>query len=296
MTEHRPVIRHIATSFDGSVIAVAEFERHVQIWDVHSQHRIAAFGTTLDFGGTRLAISRDGRSCVVGAYHVHGIALYDASRGGELWRRKDLKRVQKIRVTIDDQRILCGFDGKSFQTLDLKNGCSEQSFRGVQDFWQSPYDPVIVLDRKGRDYKLATSQNKQIATISRTTFAALDFAFSPRKVCISESGGPVRCFQVTDGALLWQWEPGKGIHVLDLAYNEAQNRFAAITWPYQMGGDRRLVILDPDTGEARTIAPLAGADEHAFCCRGSLLVTSDGKLRDAATAEVLAVLDFSYKN
>lgn len=93
VVERRKLIRQIACSHDGPIVAVAEFERFVQIWNVESQRCIAKVETTLDFGGRRLAITRDGLGCVVGAYHVHGVALYETKSGTEVWRRKDLKGI-----------------------------------------------------------------------------------------------------------------------------------------------------------------------------------------------------------
>ena len=292
MIERRPVIRHIATSCDGPVIAVAEFERYVQIWNVESQRRIAHFETTLDFGGNRLAITRDGQYCAVGAYRIHGIALYETKDGMEVWRRKDLKKVHTIRASLDGQHLLCGFEGKSFELLNLKTGRSKPSMRGVKDVFESVYDDLMIVDRKGRDFQLVNAENKQIATIPRTTFAALDFAFAPQRVCLSESGGSIRCYDTNTRQELWEHNPGNGVHAPDLTYNESTRMFAAITWPYQQGGEHQLVTLHRDDGEVVTKIPINGAHEFAFCRKGSALVTSDGKIRKTATGEVEGVLDF----
>jgi hypothetical protein len=58
-------IRHISTSLSGHTIALAEFEKRVQIFDINSLHIISEFDTVLDFGGQRLAISEDGKSVFV---------------------------------------------------------------------------------------------------------------------------------------------------------------------------------------------------------------------------------------
>jgi hypothetical protein len=68
--------------------------------------------------------------------------------------------------------------------------------------------------------------------------------------------------------------------------------FAAITWPYQQGGVHQLVTLHPDDGEAVLRTAINGAHELAFCSQGSMLITSDGKIRSTATGEVEAVLNF----
>jgi WD40 repeat protein len=292
VTERRQLIRHISTSYAGTVIAAGEFERHVQIWDIESQTRIAEFETTLDFGGTRLAISPNGKSCAVGAYHVHGIALYDATNGTELWRRKDLKKVQKIRASHDGSRLLCGFEGKAFQPLNMDNGRSKPSLRGVQDIFESVYDDLMIVDRIGKDFKLVNNNQQQVATVPRTTFAALDFAFAPKKIAITESGGSISCYDVNGGGKLWEHNPGNGVHALDLTYNESSGTFAAITWPYQNGGQHQLLNLLAETGKTEGAFPIDGAHEFAFCSKGSTLISSDGKLRNTATGDVYGTIPF----
>lgn len=292
MVDRRKVIRHIATSYDGPLVAAAEFERYVQIWDFESQTQVSEFETTLDFGGRRLAISPDGKHCAVGAYHVHGIALYSTNDGAELWRRKDLKKVQKIRASVDGQRLWCGFEGKSFQPLNMGTGRSKPSMRGVKDIFESVYDDVMIVDRKRRDFKLVNGDDKQIATLPRTTFAALDFAFAPQQIAVSESGGAISCYDINGGQRLWKHDPGNGVHALDLAYNEITGTFAAITWPYQQGGQHQLVSLHAETGEPESTFPIDGAHEFAFCSKGSTLISSDGKLRSTANGEVYDVLPF----
>ena len=91
-------IRHIATSFGGSRIAIAEFENHVQIFDHGNFELIAEFDTILDFGGNRLLISEDGQYCICGSWARHGIIGYDANTGEQIWQRKDLKKVQNIQL------------------------------------------------------------------------------------------------------------------------------------------------------------------------------------------------------
>jgi WD40 repeat protein len=292
LIERKPVIRHIAASYDGSVVVVAEFARHVQTWDVVHRRRIAAFETTLDEGGFRLAVSRDGKHCAAGAWREDGIAVYEAATGKEVWRRKDLEEVQKIRFSKSDQQILCGFEGGVVKRLDLTTGRSIESRRGVHDVLESPHDSVVVFVTRDREYRLLNAGGDLIKSLPRKTFAALDFAFGPKKLCISESGGSVRCFDVANGEQLWEHDPGRGVSARNLGYNEFADEFAAITWPYQKGGEHQLKTFDPTTGRVRATHPIPDAHEFAFCCKGSLLLSSEGKLRETATGDVCDVFEF----
>ena len=91
-----------------------------------------------------------------------GYNLYETKDGTEVWRRKDLKKVQTTRTSVDGQRLLCGFEDKSFELLNLRTGRSKPSMRGVKDVIESVYDDLVVIDRQGRDFKLANADNQQI--------------------------------------------------------------------------------------------------------------------------------------
>src|SRR5882724_12685751 len=96
MGQQATAVRQLATSRRGNVFAAGEFERGVHLYDLLTLERLRTIDTTLDFGGRRLAISNDGSTLIAGAYQVHGIAAYSCDTGKELWRRKDLKKVQQI--------------------------------------------------------------------------------------------------------------------------------------------------------------------------------------------------------
>jgi hypothetical protein len=46
------LIRHLASSWSGSMIAAAEFEHTVHVWDVTAESQLASFPTIMDAGGT----------------------------------------------------------------------------------------------------------------------------------------------------------------------------------------------------------------------------------------------------
>src|SRR5262245_58500523 len=142
------LIRHFASSWSGSVIAAAEFERTVHVWDVAAERHLATFPTIMDFGGRRLAITADGRTCIAAAYNVEGIAAYAATDGVEVWRRKDLKKAQTLRVSLDGRRVYACFDNRSCQVLNRETGKTIGTWAGVRDVWASPYQPVMLLEKK----------------------------------------------------------------------------------------------------------------------------------------------------
>lgn len=283
-------IVHVATSYDGDIAAVAEFEHNVQIWNIRTVQRLSSFETTMDFGGTRLAINQSGTICFAGAYERQGIAAYDAQTGEELWRRKDLKKVQKLRASLDGGRLFCGFESRDFLILDESDGQSLEAISGAVDVWESPYESVVTVVQRGRDYSVRNLENVPFLTLSRTTFAALDFAYGPQSLCISECTGAVTCFDVSSGKTRWKFDPGEGIHVLKLSYIESQHKYAAITRRYEESGDLLLHTIDAETGMATEIASVNGCS--SFCYKGSHVLTPDGNLHNTSTYDIESSISF----
>jgi len=289
----QPDVRHIACSYDGGVIAVGEFERNIQTWNAESRQRIADFETTLDYGGRRLAINRDGTLCAVGAYHRHGIAVYDATPGDELWRRRDLKGIQSLTFSHDGVWLRCCFGDKPCHVIDIETGETNCTVRGARRIAESEFDRASLLFSDGLAYFCVVDPSyKPIARIEKTSFAPLGVAFSPGRVCISESGSVIRCCRISDGKEEWTYKPKKGNHALRLTYNESAGVFAAIMWAYECGGPYSLVLLDQEVGSIREVAVIEHSWEFGFFRKGSALVCSSGSVLETVSGKLLGRMDF----
>lgn len=283
-------IHHVATSWAGDHVAVADPQGHVQVWNMRKAQRLSSFETTMDSGGRRLAINRLGTICFAGAYQRHGIAAYDTQTGEQRWRRKDLKKVQKLRASLDGCRLFCGFENRDFLILDESDGQSLEAISRAIDVWESPYQSIVTVVQHGRDYSVRTLENVPIISLPRTTFASLDFAYGPQSLCISESTGPTTNFDMSNGEIRWKFDPGKGNHVLRLAYIEDQHKFAAITRSYEKSAGLILHTIDAETGTVTEIASVEGT--LSFCSRGSRLLTADGNLYNTLNCSVETSIDF----
>jgi WD40 repeat protein len=283
-------IRHLAASHTGDLLAAAEFERVVHLWNLRTGERLRTIDTTLDFGGHRLAVAEDGKTIAVGAYHVHGIAAYSAENGSELWRRKDLKKVQQITFTGDGSRLLCCFERGSCESLNALNGRSGKPLRGVRGAWESPIGPIRFLERS-RDYVLANSDG-QLATISRASFAVLSVAFSDSQFCITEAGGPVRCFAIPSAEEVWRHVPPNGTHFLYVAFSSESRRFVGVSWPYERGGQLLLHVFDRHSGLPDAVVDVGAASELTFCWAASRLVSSSGSIFEIPSGRIAGTLAF----
>lgn len=287
-------IRHIATSYNGDIIATAEFEHKVYIWNLQSGKKICEFQSILDFGGMRLAISEDGTFCAAGAYHIHGIAMYKASNGELIWQRKDLKKIQYLQFGLyHKDTLLAFFDEKPCHILDIRNGNTLKTLRGIRNIKESPFNKIQMLDKSLGLEIFDFEKQQRIAKIPRLTFAILDSVFTEESIVISESGGPVSSYSTNDGKLMWRYAPKEGNHILRLAYCEETNEILGVNWSYEKGGSKTLLSFDKNRGKINRQFLIKNCPaETEFALKGSRLITSGGEVISTTNGKVILNLGF----
>lgn len=286
--------RHIAPAAKAPIAAVGQFERDVTIWDLDSPRPISAFSTVLDFGGRRLALTPDGSRCLAAAYHVHGLACYDSRSGDLVWARRDLKKIQRVGASIADEVVMCFFDAGPAQVLRVSDGETVERIRAVRDVHQSVFSKVDLFEKSALDVR--ARGGSRLASIPRSTFALLSACFSPSELVISESGGPVRFFELPSGKESWRYEPEAGRHVLELTYSQSQCAFFGVEWPYQHGGPMVLLRLESDEQAVDSVAVLGTPAKTAFCRQGEHLLTSSGHLLEVRTLRATTLRGFTFRD
>jgi hypothetical protein len=201
-----------------------------------------------------------------------------------------LKKAQYVSVSLDDRRVYCIFDQKASHILDRETGETIITWPGVKRVWESPYESLMLVD----EYKLVINgmDDTEIAAIPRKTFAVLCVAFAPGLVCISESGGALRCLETKTGLELWSFSQ-TGRHFLTLGYAESADSFVGTSWSYELGGSHQLWSFQSVSGKKIRVSDLGKAGEFAFFQRSSRLLASDGTVLDAVTGKTEYTVDFS---
>ena len=277
-------ISHIATSFNGNRIAIAEFESRVQVLDLETLTTVSEFETILSYGGRRIVISEDGQHCVCGSWARHGIIGYDANTGEQLWQRKDLKKVQNIQlVRTNYNLIFTHFAEGISRFLDIRTGEDVETLKATKHFYQNKYSDYAILDKLSSieitEYPSFTRKFK----IERQSFATLDIANGKDSVLISESAGPLSCHHIDTGELLWRHELDQYGHYLRLSFNEELNAYLGICWSSETGGDKRLRFFEPNSGSIIEDLNIGCPGETEFAHEGKVLVTSDSVVIDLKT-------------
>jgi hypothetical protein len=286
----RKAIRHLAPARDTPLVAAGEFDKWVSVWDTSRRAELSRFETVLDFGGRRLALSCSGRRCFAAGYRANCLACYDASAGDQLWKRRNLKHVQRIRVSANCHDLYCSFNGRASLTIDGDTGEDVQRHKGVNGIYESDLGPLLVLEKRNC-FEVWLQSREKVGKIGRNSFGTLDVAFSPDLIAISEAGKPVRFLGITDSRHAAHYTPPANHHVLKLAFSPEANCFLGIEWNYQSGGSKRLIRL-ADTGDAHLVALIGEPAEAVFLNRGAQVLTTDGTVFDTATGQMLHRLPF----
>jgi hypothetical protein len=210
----------------------------------------AEFTTVHSPGGRRLAISADGRRAFAAGYERGGIAAYDAGAGALLWHRADLRQAQSVRLTLDDDLLLCGFERGPARVVSASSGEPRETLRRVKHI--IPLDADVWLLVFQRRYHLRRAGQRD-TPIEATSFGLLDALLADGVLWLSEAAAGVRSFAASDGTLMSAYSPPRGSHVLNLARAD-DGACYGIEWPYQRGGTHRAVRFED--GNARITAEL----------------------------------------
>jgi hypothetical protein len=243
----------LSVSPGGSLVAAGASEHEVSVWDVAIRRQIGSFRSVL-------------------------------------WKRKDLKKVQTVSMSTSGQVVYIGFDLRPCKVLQTDSGYTVSNMRAVRRVFPSHYGPFALLDKTKPEVALLPDGKRSFA-IQRCSFAILDACFSPLALAISESGGPVRCFEVGSGRELWRYQQLR-CHIIDLCYSGRQNAFFGVERNLR-GGDTALVRLEAASGQATPVCQVRWAAAAAFCLGGEALLKSDGDIIDVASGASIGTIPFA---
>jgi len=279
-------IRHITTSFNGHLIGLAEFEKRVQIFDINLLKAISEFDTILSFGGERFAISEDGQICICGSWLREGICAYETKTGNVIWQRKDLKKVQNIQMLYNDNsKFFAHFEVGASRIIDIYTGLDIEKINGAEYYFNSKYSPIDIIDKSNKIQIINRETRKIQTNIERQTFATLDLDIANDCFAISESGGPLSCYDIQSGQLKWRIPLNEDGHFLRISFNDELGTFTGISWPFMKGGNKKLKYINKDNGKIENEIIINCPTETEFALNGRVLVTSDKEIINLKSGE-----------
>lgn len=267
-------VQNLTAAADAPIVAAGLDDRTVQIWNWDIGERLAEFMTVFQDGGHRLALHHNGDICVAASWKKgkrDGIACYDTRSGQIVWHRADLRQIQGLRFSPSGDGVWCRFHASPAQRLDANTGETSAIARRVQQIVESPYSSHR-LEVRSRDFLI---KGERDFSVPRLTFALLDAAFGGDALCLTESGGPVRCVTCASGMERWRFQPIGGAHVLALSFSQIDRSFYGVQWDTQRDGTAVLLRISEETGDALEICRL---NSGLACVGGGVVVTSTGEV------------------
>jgi hypothetical protein len=285
-------MRHIATSDKSSVFLTAEFENKIYAWDLDGYRKISEFDSVLDFGGRRLALSSDGKTCVAAAYLRYGICLYDTETGNKIWHRRDIKQTQRIKFSPDGKEIYASIESKPMVVLNSSDGSDIKKLRATTNVY---FNLFGVPDAYEKSRKIL---NYGDAKIESPTFAFLDVCPVPSGFVISAPNSKLISYNA-NGNINWDITPKQGEHFVNIGYCEKANIINAVIYKYNDPREKPYNVLyglHADNGEI--IYQLGLPDEavpqgFGFSQHGERLICTSGEVYELSCANPRLIYKFN---
>ena len=257
--------------WDGPRIAAADNELTVYVYDLKSRKRISVFDTPFDGGKRRVAINPRGDICTVGSYTYGGIACYAADTGEVIGVRDDVKKVQRVTYSPDGKRLYCTTARGPMKVFDAETLADIAKVPSIDQVYCSPYQPIELFSTRFQGpLELRALGGRHLATIPRETFAVIDVAFGPETFCLTEAGGPVRCFDASNGKELWRFPPKARRSVHPLAYTPSGNCFSGLRSIREGGSELELLRFDAVSGKSVRVSTINSSHAKSFASREKL--------------------------
>jgi len=284
-------IRYLSTCRFSHRLAAAFWEKTVQIWDLDLREQVSQFDTVMTDGSNQLHLDPNGERGVVAAWSAGakgGVACCEIPTGKLIWHRADLKRSQGISFSTDGQSVWFEPNEGRVQRLDALTGDTIEALTGIQHIHLSPYSSEVLIEKRSGEYVLRGVKDFAIPKI---TFAILDVVFGPESLCLTESGGPVRCIDCRSGVELWRYEPGTKTHALRLWYREPDGHYYGVQWQYHSGGPHKVLRFEGGSGQVGEICQLDSWEE-AVCSGLDCIVASSGEIVSLSNGRLIGRLNF----
>ena len=283
-------IREMASARTVPLISAAFFEGHVQIWNLDSQRMQGEFPIRKN-GLANLTMHPGGESIVSGFSAKRGsIIAYATPDGAMVWRRDKIEEGgcpsfdrSGLRVSFSRSRR------KSVERVDARSGVTVELLEHTGRYIDGPDDYALLASSSKPSYVIVRRDDK--VSVPKLTFALLDATFGSTSVCLTESGGPVRCIDCPTGTERWRYTPPDDSHVLRLHYNRLDSFFYGIVWHYEKGQFRYLARFEAETGKAIRVCDLNSWAE-VFSEATQQLITSGGEIISLSSGDVVGKLAF----
>lgn len=280
MTSDNPTryYRYVAGAERSSTMVAASDRGFIEFWDLQTGLRRQRVETGLNLASQQpIAVLPDGQVCIAASLESNAVCAVDQHSGTILWRRDRFGRPFRISISYTRPFFYCPMERSKLRVMNVRTGGIEAYWPGPKWVCESPYQPVLYTEGdRGSFGQLSTVEQKLIKRIRKKTFATLAASFSPDRLVLSYSGGPVLLVSTITGEEVWTHQPPSG-HFIEAFYSAAASRFFGLWW--NPGGLAKLMSFS-ESGSPPTVVdddiPFDIRANYDTCDSGRFLFSSTG--------------------
>jgi WD40 repeat protein len=281
---------YLSSSRSGKMLAAGYDDGTVAMWNLETGKNEFEFKSKFDFGGERLSYSESKSILVAGAYQRYGIACHNTLTGERLWHRNDLKGVQNITLSPEQNVVYCCFDDRPCQVLNLIDGSTRKKLRAVRSVFVSPGGEYKLYH--GMKLHVCGIDDEPVFTVQTESWVPLEAILDKDIVAFSEVDASVRIYSLRDGAEIFRYKPPDGTHIILMSTIFNDKTFYAVLHNYKKREPDQLIKISPQNQSYATIGDIGEALEKEFCLKGTHLITGNGCMYDCSTANQVKTIPF----
>jgi hypothetical protein len=278
-------IRHIQIPKESEDLFVtATYKDKVSLWSYSKKEKISEIDTILDFGGSRLALlPTNDHLIITGAYERFGAVAYNYFAGEIVWQRKDLKRIQTVTyLTINNEVVVgIGFDERPFTLLNIKDGSTINSYRGIRNIYSNDENTLFILQSNNR---IQLSDLDTGNVYWRKDISPL-FTCLTKNSLLSNTGYKLEEYDL-NGDSKWHYNCPDNHIIHNIIWNQRKRSWLFILWNNIKGGPKFLGSIN-EFGALESINSLGEIWQYEFFRNGELIITSDGEILSTTDLSVM---------
>lgn len=281
----------LAATWSKPLVAVATHDPipRVAIWNISTGRRVSEFPVVYDFGGSRVAISEDGRFVVTAAYTRPGVHAYRVSDGEKIWSSGRSRKAQCVAISGDCKRVFVCYNSGPMAEIAAADGSVVALASGVEKIAVSVHTTHTLEDR-GQLYLIRGSREREIGLRA----PMLHPAFSKTECAISTAFVKptyVAVYGLRDGRERNRIQTEGDGQFNVITSREATRSFLAVQQVTSGNPLHRIVEIDGGRRSSRIVAELELGYPHCFAGKGSLLLDHHGRVFSTKTWRVLRRID-----
>lgn len=236
-----------------------------------------------------MAISDNGKFCAAAAYNRFGVTLYDAKSGEIIWNIKEIKHIQRIRFTGNDENLSVSNNENQTFVLDLADGKIISKINGARNIIYNKYGSDLIMNDyyiKYNNYRIEPKKEKLI----------LGVCCLPNGFACSTVGEGLYVYN-TEGLLMWKADNNKNEHFVSISYLKKYNYVCGIVYKYSSPRTTPYYVVycyDAGTGDLKYAHNLDEGFSYAFIKESEQIISGSGRVfqLNEAGADVIKQIKF----